>query len=237
LIGSQREAIVIDASLPSELYLDLAQKHEWTIRYVLDTHIHADHLSRSRMLAERSAATLCLPAQNRVSFDFSALQAGQTLRFGSSMLQALTTPGHTKESMCYYIDEEALFTGDTLFVGGVGRPDLHAGEEETRQRARLLYRSIQNLTALPASTLVFPGHTSEPIAFDSKPICTNMRNLVSQLNAHYHSEEEFAERIVRAIPPTPPNYERITALNESGLTPEQDATELEAGANRCAIPQ
>jgi len=237
LLASDGQAIVIDASLPPELYLDLAQRHGWVIRYVLDTHIHADHLSRSRTLAERSGATLCLPDQNRASFNFTALTDGQTLKFGSVVLRALATPGHTNESMCYYVEGEALFTGDTLFVAGVGRPDLHAGEEETKQRARMLYRSIERLKLLPPSTLVFPGHTSEPIPFDQRPICAELGNIASQFSSHYRSEQEFTDRIVGAIPPTPPNYERITALNESGLLPEEDPTELEAGANRCAVSQ
>lgn len=237
LVASASQAIVIDPSLAPEVYLNLAAQQGWTIRYILDTHVHADHLSRSRTLAEHAGATLCLPNQNRVSFPFTALTDGQTIAFGSVVLRALATPGHTKESMCYYLDQEALFTGDTLFVAGVGRPDLHAGDKETKQRARMLYRSIERLKSLPGSTLVFPGHTSQPIPFDRQPICATLEEISSQFTARSRSEEEFADRIVRAIPPTPPNYERITALNELGVLPEEDPTDLEAGANRCAVSQ
>ncbi len=124
LIGIGEEAIVIDASLDPQVYLDLAHAHGWQITSVLDTHIHADHLSRSCQLAERSGAMLFLPDQQRVSFPFTAIRDGNTLDIGTASLTALHTPGHTPESTCYKLDNHALFTGDTLFPTGVGRPDL-----------------------------------------------------------------------------------------------------------------
>lgn len=165
LLSSQNEAIVIDASLEPELYVELSEQRGLRIRYVLDTHIHADHLSRSKRLAEATGAELWLPEQDRVHFPSHALKGGGELRFGDSRLQAIHTPGHTSESTCYFVDRQALFTGDTLFL----------------------------------------------------------------------SQENFKERILARIPPTPPNYTRITELNESGELPDVDITELEAGANRCAV--
>lgn len=235
MIASASEAVVIDASIDPAVYQDLAAKRDWVIRYVLDTHVHADHLSRSRALAEAAGARLLLPAQNRVRFPFVSIQDGHTVEFGSCQLRALRAPGHTMESTCYYLDGRALFTGDTLFLSGVGRPDLHASADESRERARVLYRSLQRLLTLSRDTLIFPCHTSEPPAFDRKPICGPLSEVAARIHGWLGSEEDFAGAILNRIPPTPANYLRIVELNEAGTMPEGDPTDLEAGANRCAV--
>jgi glyoxylase-like metal-dependent hydrolase (beta-lactamase superfamily II) len=235
LVGSGFDAVVIDASVDPEVYLRLAAGRAWTIRYVLDTHVHADHLSRSRSLAKAAGATLLLPAQDRTSFAFAPLADGQTIDFGASRLTVMAAPGHTMESACYRLDGEALFTGDTLFVSGVGRPDLHASMEEARERARVLYRSLQRLLALSPETLVLPGHASEPPAFDRKLIGERLGTVSAGIASWLRSEDDFLAAILERIPPTPPNYLRIMELNEAGILPEDEAATLEAGANRCAV--
>lgn len=235
LIGTGNTAVVIDASLDPQVYLDLARHYGWQIERVLDTHIHADHLSRSRQLAQMSGATLFLPHQTRVSFPFTPIFDGDTFEIGPSVLTALRTPGHTSESTCYLLDKHVLFTGDTLFPTGVGRPDLAADANEARRRASDLYTSLQNLLALPPDTIVLPGHTSTPIAFDSDPIASTLAGIKEQVEVIHATREVFMQQILGRIPPTPPNYERIVRLNEEGVLPERDVTELEAGANRCAI--
>ena len=235
IVGSASEAVVIDASVEPEVYLRLAAERGWTIRHVVDTHVHADHLSRSRALAKRVSATLLLPTQNRVAFAFTPVKDGQAIEFGRSRITVISTPGHTMESACYYLDGQALFTGDTLFTAGVGRPDLHATRDETRKRARVLYRSLQRLLELPADTLVLPGHSSEPPAFDRKPIAARLGQVSTKIAGWLRSEDDFLAAILDRIPPTPPNYLRIVELNEAGTMPEGDASELEAGANRCAV--
>ncbi len=235
LIGAGDEAVVIDASLDPQVYLDLARTHGWQITSVLDTHIHADHLSRSRQLAERSGATLFLPDQQRVSFPFTAVRDGDMLATPHLMLTALRTPGHTPESTCYLLNNTLLFTGDTLFPTGIGRPDLHANAQETRARASLLYHSLHKLLALPSETLVLSGHASEPVPFDGQPIGATLAEIDEQVGILHTTQTVFVETLLRSLPPTPPNYERIVRLNEAGLVPDHDMTELEAGANRCAI--
>src|SRR5713101_4517585 len=160
LIGAGEEAMVIDASLDPQVYLDLARSHGWQITSVFDTHIHADHLSRSRQLAQMSGAKLFLPDQQRVSFPFTAMRDGDTPATPHLMLTALHTPGHTPESTCYLLNHAILFTSDTLFPTSIGRPDLHADEQEARARSSLLYHSLHKLLALPLETLVLPGHSS-----------------------------------------------------------------------------
>ena len=234
LIGSEKEAIVIDASLDPEVYLNLAQSRGWRIAAVLDTHIHADHLSRSRFLAEQCGATLYLPDQQRVMYPFTHLTDGSTIKVGDVSLTAVQTPGHTPESMCYLLDQQALFTGDTLFLQGVGRPDLHANAEESRANARMLFQSLQHLLALPTNTLILPGHTNAPTPFDKIPLTASLSDLWNQVELLQLSESEFVEKLVTRIPPVPPNHERIIELNETGRLIE-NPIELEAGANNCAI--
>ncbi len=235
LIGAGEEAFVIDASLDPQVYLDLARSQGWQITRVFDTHIHADHLSRSRQLAERSGALLFLPEQQRVSFPFTAMRDGDTLATPQLTLTALRTPGHTPESTCYLLNNAILLTGDTLFPTSIGRPDLHAGEQEARARSALLYHSLHKLLALPSETLVLPGHASRPVSFDGVPIGARLAEIDRQVGLLHVQQAVFVETLVQRLPPTPPNYERITRLNEAGLTPPGDVTELEAGANRCAL--
>lgn len=236
LVGANGEALVIDPSLPPDVYCDLAEQHGWRITHVLETHIHADHLSRGVALAEQCEAQLCLPAQQRVGFAHTALDDGATLTIGGVRLTALRTPGHTPESTCYLLDDGALFSGDTLSLAGVGRPDLLGEAAGTpREKTHTLYRSLQRIFALDPATVILPCHTSTPIAFDGQPISDQLGQIQTRLAALVADEQSFVEQILARIPETPANHVRIIALNEAGRFPDDDPTELEAGANRCAV--
>jgi glyoxylase-like metal-dependent hydrolase (beta-lactamase superfamily II)/rhodanese-related sulfurtransferase len=235
ILSSGKESVVIDASLPPEVYMDLAAGEGTSIRYVLDTHIHADHLSRSQLLAAKTGAELLLPKQNRARFPYTPIVAGQSLAFSEAVLTVISTPGHTAESVSYFLNGSAVFTGDTLFPGGVGRPDLDANQEEARTRAALLFHSVQQLLALGPDVVLLPGHASEPTPFDGRVLSSPISAVAAKLNDWLTSEKAFVARILERIPPTPPNYARIVELNEAGTLPEGDPTDLEAGANRCAV--
>lgn len=236
LVLSGGEAAVIDASLDPAVYLSLAQAGGASIRYVLDTHIHADHLSRARRLAEASSgAQLVLPQQDRVRFSHTPVVDGDKLPLGGTSIEVLSTPGHTGESVSYLVPNVAVFSGDTLFLNGVGRPDLHADGREAATRARMLFGSVSRLTALDAQLLLFPGHTSEPVPFDQEMLTASVGVVAGRLKDWLASEDEFVNRLLARLPPSPPNYALISQLNESGEWPDSDPTDLEAGANRCAI--
>jgi glyoxylase-like metal-dependent hydrolase (beta-lactamase superfamily II) len=236
LIGSAGEAAVIDPSLDPQIYQRLAQAKGWRIARVLDTHVHADHLSRARELARLAGAELYLPTQDRVRFPFHGLQEGDVVPVGGSRLQVRRTPGHTFESSCYLLDERALFTGDTLFVNAVGRPDLEASDpDESRTRAHALYGSLQRLLALPGETLILSCHTSEPIAFDGRAVAAPLKDVRRAVPILVEPEDRFVTTLLGRIPPTPPNHRHIVTLNQAGELPEGDPTSLEAGANRCAV--
>jgi glyoxylase-like metal-dependent hydrolase (beta-lactamase superfamily II) len=201
----------------------------------IDTHIHADHLSRAGELARQTGAALRLPAQHRARFAFTPIGDGESLRLGQATLRALATPGHTQQSMSYVLNDVAVFTGDALSTNGVGRPDLHADPDAARQRARALFVSLTRLQQLPSDLLVLPAHTSEPIAFDERAVVARVDDVATWLSGWMGSESAFVERLTSNLPPTPPNFVRIVELNEAGEFPTGDPTDLEAGANRCAV--
>jgi glyoxylase-like metal-dependent hydrolase (beta-lactamase superfamily II)/rhodanese-related sulfurtransferase len=235
LIRAGSSAAVIDPSIEPDVYLKLAEDSGASIGYVLDTHIHADHLSRGRRLAEASGAQLLVPRQNRVRYPHRPVEEGEKLAVGTAFIKVLSTPGHTDESATYLVPGAGIFTGDTLFLAGVGRPDLHAGRPESEARARQLFRSILRLLSLDPQLQVFPGHTSEPVSFDGDLLTASIGEVALRLGDWVASEDAFVSRILTRIPPAPPNYVTISQLNELGEWAETDPTDLEAGANRCAV--
>ncbi len=134
LVESEGQALVIDPSVEAQVYADLAGELGCRIVKVLDTHIHADHISRSRVLAGLTGAVHYLPRQERVHFEYQRIDPGDVITVGGARLEAIHSPGHTFESMSYLLDGIALFSGDTLFLESVGRPDLKADREGTIAR-------------------------------------------------------------------------------------------------------
>jgi glyoxylase-like metal-dependent hydrolase (beta-lactamase superfamily II)/rhodanese-related sulfurtransferase len=235
VIGSKDEAIVIDAALDPQVYLDLAKANGWTIKYVTDTHIHADYLSRTRELAKACIATHVLIDEANVEYSYSPVKNGQYLEFGSATLEVIHTLGHTIESTSFRLGDVAVFTGDTLFIDGVGRPDLKADPDETKKRSRLLFDSLRKLLNLNSKTLVLPAHVATAVPFNRKLIAETIGNLKDKLEVLQLSEDEFVKYTASRIPPTPPNYLTIANLNRQGSYEGYLPANLEAGANRCAI--
>jgi glyoxylase-like metal-dependent hydrolase (beta-lactamase superfamily II) len=235
VVGSAGEALVVDPSVSSDVYIETARANGWTIRAVLETHVHADHVSRARDLVVKTGAALYLPSQDRITFPFTPVAHGQRVSVGDVVLTAIRTPGHTPESTCYLVNEAVVFTGDTLFTQGVGRPDLHADLEAARERGAALFASLERLRQLPRNVVVLPGHASEPIAFDRRPVAASLHEVDAWLAGWVASRSAFVDRVTSKLPATPPNFQRIVALNEAGEYPEGELAELEAGANRCAV--
>ena len=187
------------------------------------------------MLAKAADAELLLPDQARVAFPFAPIRDGDLIKIGSLSLKALRTPGHTLESTSFLIEGHAVFTGDTLFLAGVGRPDLGADKSGARERAAMLYQSLRRLLSLDPVTLVLPGHHSQPIAFDAHALSITLGELAAKVPILAEAETTFSDWILSRIPPTPPNYLEIVKLNEAGRMPAGNPSDLEAGANRCAV--
>jgi hydroxyacylglutathione hydrolase len=190
------------------------------ITHVIDTHVHADHRSGGRQLAARVGALYCLHRSATVAFPFEPLDDGQKLELGNAVIRVLHTPGHTPESICLLVsdlrrgpDPWFVCTGDTLFVGTVGRPDLPG---RTRQNAADLHHSLhEKLLSLPEGVEVYPGHFAGSacgVGMSGKPASTiafeKRWNSLLSLGA-----AEFVAQVAEGIPPKPAEMEAIMRFN------------------------
>jgi len=235
IISSKSSAIIIDPSLQVEGYEKILKERGLQLKYVFETHIHADHLSRAKLLAEKYNAELFLPGKSKVLFSFTPVKDGEAIKLEEIQLEVLYTPGHTLESSCFLINRKALITGDTLFINGVGRPDLKADAGATKEKAKLLYYSLRRILDLNDDIIVLPAHTSQPIEFDNKVIQTSLGKIKSSVWMLQLCEDDFVNNLLQRIPPTPPNYLSIVEKNLKGDFSDINPVDLEAGANRCAI--
>jgi hydroxyacylglutathione hydrolase len=209
-------------------YVVLAERQGIPIVAVFETHVQADHVSGLPELVERTAATAYLPAGAGVDFEHQELADGETVTLGNTELQAVATPGHALAHHAYLVTDRTrgdepwmVLTGDALLVGDAGRPDLHAGAEQTvEDMARMLYRSIsERLLTLPDDLLLYPAHYSGSVC--GRGLSANPASTVGFERGHNRavgvgSEEEFVQALVCDIPPAPGNQAEIIAANRSG---------------------
>jgi hydroxyacylglutathione hydrolase len=209
-------------------FLEQAQRAGVKITHVIDTHVHADHYSGGPELARRVGAAYCLHKSNlgKVRFDFTALVDGQRIEAGNVLVDVLHTPGHTEDSICLLVRDMRrgdapwfVLTGDTLFVGAVGRPDLAGREQEM---ARRLYETLQSkLLVLPAELEVYPGHQAGSACgagLSGKPASTIAfeKRFNPMLSL---AKDDFVRALTTDIPPPPADMPAIVAANLSGSAP------------------
>lgn len=221
--GGKGKSVAVDVvEGDEEWFIEEARKANVTINYVIDTHVHADHYSGGRKLAQMAGASYYLHESNagRVKFDFAPLSDGQLLDVGNVEAKVLHTPGHTPDSVCLVVTDKRrgeapwfVLTGDTLFVGAIGRPDL-AGRE--REMASQLFDSIHNrILTLPREVELYPGHTSGSVCgagISGKPASTLA--FEQRWNPMLSMEREaFVDALTREIPPRPAQMERWVAAN------------------------
>ncbi len=235
VIGSSNEAIVIDASLHPDVYQNIAEQNGWNIKYVLDTHVHADYVSRTRDLSIATGARHLMIDKANVDFAYVPVADKESIKFGNAELEFLHTPGHTWESTTFKLNDIAVFTGDTLFIDSVGRPDLKANAAEGIKKAKALYESLKYLLSLNDDMVVLPAHTSNAIAFDDKIIGERIRKVRSRIKAIQLNESDFIGYTSSRVPPTPSNYMTIAVINKRGSYEGHVLADLEAGGNHCAI--
>ena len=237
-------AAAVDPTRHVETIREAAAERGFEIVRVLDTHIHADHLSGGRRLADALDVPYHLGervAERDPGVAYDPLSRNEVLVVGGVDIKALFTPGHTSEMVSYLVDGEALLTGDTVFVDGVGRTELQFGDADAASGAALLYESVQaTVLAEPDPVTVLPGHfsVSDDGASRVEPgseVSTTVRALRTGLSVLRGGREAFSEHVVESAPEKPPNYERIIAINRGHSTAGADeAIELELGPNRCA---
>jgi hydroxyacylglutathione hydrolase len=253
LIGDGGEAVVVDPSRDIQMYLDEAEAHGLTITWILETHLHADFVSGHRELTARCGAVIGLGARAEAGYPHRALAEGDEIRVGSLILKVLETPGHTPESLSFLIHACAgdqlpwgVLTGDTLFVGDVGRVDILSSRLPVMELAGLMYDSLhQKLLTLPDETRVYPAHGAgslcgRNLGKDTWSTIGRERAMNSALKPM--SREAFISEVTRDVPETPRYYLHSRDLNKAGprldaerpmpplLTPGQCATMARQGA-------
>ena len=225
-IESNGEAAVVDPLRDIEDYLKLANERGATIKYILETHFHADFVSGHLDLAAATGATIVYGPDTRTKFKVHVAKDGEAFKLGNATIQLLHTPGHTLESSCYLLKDEAgkehsIFTGDTLFIGDVGRPDLAQNADVTMSElAGILYQSIQSkILPLSDDVTVYPGHGSGSIC--GKNLSKESTSTIGQeKETNYALQSQTKEEFVKAVTTglaTPPKYFPLNAqINKEG---------------------
>jgi thiosulfate/3-mercaptopyruvate sulfurtransferase len=238
-------AAVVDPTRHTDRFASLASDRGYSIEFVLDTHVHADHISGGRELASHVGATYCLSADavdRGVTDGYRALDRNEVVSVGDVDIKAVPTPGHTSEIVSYLVDNEAVLTGDTLFVDSVGRTELQFGDGEAASGAALLYESLhRTLLAEPDSVTVLPGHFSvdadgTTAVTPGEPVQTTVGDVRTGLDLLTADQQTFVRQLTGSLPEKPANYETIIAINAGHESPDDEvsATELELGPNNCA---
>jgi glyoxylase-like metal-dependent hydrolase (beta-lactamase superfamily II) len=222
--GGKAAGAVVDPLGDIDPYLRAAETAGMRIHFVIDTHVHADHLSTGRALAEAAGAEYVLSAAAKVSFPFKGVSDGEVLPLGNVTATVLHTPGHTPEHICLLVTDRTradepwfVLTGHTLMVGDLGRTELAASAE---QGASDLFRSIKRLKTLPDYLEVLPGAYAGSVCgrrLSGKPCSTigyeKRRNEAFKID----DEAEFIRFMVADIPPAPPEAARIRAANSGDV--------------------
>ena len=232
LIGDGGEAVVVDPSRDIQMYLDEAGAHGLAIKWILETHLHADFVSGHRELAARTGATIAIGARAEAGYPHRPLREGDEIRVGALVIRALETPGHTPESLSFLVFKPSshgkpwgVLTGDTLFVGDVGRVDILSSRLPVNDLAGLLYDSLhQKLLTLPDDTRVYPAHGAgslcgRNISKDTWSTMGRERTMNAALKPM--TREAFIAEVTRDVPETPIYYLHSRDINKAG--PKLDA--------------
>jgi hydroxyacylglutathione hydrolase len=231
LIGSEGEAAVVDPQRDVDIYLKAADEQGLKIRHIFETHLHADFVSGHKELAARTGAKIYIGAQANAEFSHVPLTDGFEIRMGAVRIRALETPGHTPESVCLVVTDEekslgdksappcAVLTGDTLFIGDVGRPDL-SRTHTPQQLAGLLYDNLhQKLLRLPDAVTVYPAHGAGSLcgrAMRAERSSTIGTERLTNYALQIPSREEFIAQLTTNLPARPDYFLEDAEINRSG---------------------
>jgi len=228
LIGSDGEAAVVDPQRDVDEYIAEARAHQLNIKYIIETHLHADFVSGHQELAKRLGATIVFGQKAGASFAHQAVKDGDEIKLGKLILRFLETPGHTPESICILVIDpsspeqpQKILTGDTLFIGDVGRPDLAGGKGFTpQQMAGLMYESLHGkLLTLPDETEVYPAHGAGSMCGKNMSKETSS-TIGEQRKFNYAlkpmSKDEFVQMMTADLPEAPAYFPKDAEINRSG---------------------
>lgn len=222
--GGKAAGAIVDPAGDIGQYLQAAEAAGMRIQFVIDTHVHADHLSTGRKLAEAAGAEYVLWAGADVAFSFTGVNDGDVLPLGNVTAKIVHTPGHTPEHMCLLVSDRRradepwfVFTGHTLMVGDLGRTELAVSAE---QGAKDLFRSVQRLKALPDYVEVLPGAYAGSVCgrrLSGKPFSTIGFEKRHNEAFAIEDEAEFVRFMLSDIPPAPPEAAHMRAVNSASV--------------------
>jgi hydroxyacylglutathione hydrolase len=227
-IESDGEAAIIDPLRETEPYIDLAEKRNTKIKYVFETHFHADFVSGHIDLSKKVNAPIVYGPEANTKYEVINATDGQVFRIGKISIRVLHTPGHTPESSCFLLldeagKEHAIFTGDTLFVGDVGRPDLLDGVMSREELAGMLYESLQKkIKTLPDSVIVYPAHG--PGSACGKNIGKETFSTIGEQKKFNYAlkdqtKDAFIKQVTDGILPPPQYFFEDARINKDGYDP------------------
>jgi len=236
ILASEGEAVVVDPQRDVEIYLQAAEANHVSIRHIFETHLHADFVSGHRELAARTGARIYIGAQAEATFPHVAVEDGFQLQVGKMRITALETPGHTPESMCLVIaDEEkspqplAVLTGDTLFLGDVGRPDLST-RYSSEQLAGMLYDSLHHkVLTLADDVLVYPAHGAGSLCgrnMRAERVSTIGTERLTNYALQIKSRDEFIQQLTSNLPARPAYFSQDAEINRTGAPSLSDLPAL-----------
>ena len=240
MVVSNGEAAIIDATRMTDVFIDFAKQLNVKITQTIDTHLHADHISGGRKIAEAVNGKYWLPPKDaeEVIFAYEALEDGQTITIGQTAIdiQALYSPGHTIGSTSFIVDEQYLLSGDILFIDSIGRPDLAGLAEDwvgdLRESLYKRYKQLsEKLVVLPAHFMIIEELN------DDGSVSEKLGTLFAENHGlNIEDEAEFRQLVTGNLPPQPNAYQEIRRTNMGQITPDEETQrEMEIGPNRCAV--
>jgi glyoxylase-like metal-dependent hydrolase (beta-lactamase superfamily II) len=240
MVVSNGDAAIIDATRMTDIYLEFADSIGAKITHVFDTHLHADHISGGRTIAEKTGATYWLPPKDatEVTFAYQSLEDGNLIEIGNVKINihALYSPGHTIGSTSFIVDEKFLLSGDILFIDSIGRPDLTGLAQDwvgdLRESLYKRYRELsEDLIVLPAHFMII-----EELNEDGS-VSEKLGTLYAKNHGlNIEDENEFRKLVTENLPPQPNAYQVIRETNMGKINPDEEKQrEMEIGPNRCAV--
>ncbi|MDQ0162157.1 MBL fold metallo-hydrolase [Aeribacillus alveayuensis] len=238
LIESNGEGVLIDTNRMIDPYEQFAKEHQITIKHIIDSHLHADHISGGRKLAEKFGATYYLPPKDagEVTFSYTPIKDGDKVKVGTVTIEAIYSPGHTIGSTSFIVDDQYLLTGDILFVDSIGRPDLAGKADDWVSDLRqTLYGRYKQLAD---ELIVLPAHFMGINEMNADGSVAEKLGILYKVNhgLNIADENEFRKTVTENLPPQPNSYQEIRQTNMGKLNPdEEQQREMEIGPNRCAV--
>jgi len=241
LIGSDGEAAVVDPQRDVDQYIEEAAAQNLKIKYIIETHLHADFVSGHRELAARTGAEIVFGKEAGAAFQHRAVKDGDVLTLGSARLQMIETPGHTPESICVLVTDNEnagedacvpkILTGDTLFIGDIGRPDLAGGKGYTSQTmAGMMYDTLHNkILKLDDAVEVYPAHGAGSMC--GKNLSSETSSTIGQQRKFNYalqpmSKDEFVRMMTVDLPAAPQYFPRDAEINRTGASPVSELPSL-----------